>query len=231
MAAETTENPLTAAGLPVPMLMGSASFSRKIVLKEMGVPFHKVVYPIDEKALGDRSSSSPEELVQLLAQAKMDHLFSQLPTDPIIVNSEQKEWVAMTADQVVTCDGTILEKPESVEEAKAFNKMYMFKASPATVGSCVFRHYPSGVQVSGIDIATIHYKQVDEEQAEKAANEMIDNFIEQGEPILSCAGAIMIEHPLTKQHLLRIDGTEDSVMGLSKALVLKLFKELAEKIK
>ena len=40
----------------------------------------------------------------------------------------------------------------------------------------------------------------------------------------------MIEHPLVKEHVERIDGTEDSVMGLSKALVEQLMEELSQKL-
>ena len=40
----------------------------------------------------------------------------------------------------------------------------------------------------------------------------------------------MIEHPLTRQHIDRIDGTEDSVMGLSKDLVTRLLGELRQKL-
>jgi len=41
----------------------------------------------------------------------------------------------------------------------------------------------------------------------------------------------MVEHPLVKQYITGIDGTEDSVMGLSKELVLKLLNELADQIR
>ena len=48
-----------------------------------------------------------------------------------------------------------------------------------------------------------------------------------GEPVLSCAGGLMVEHPAVKEYITGMDGTEDSVMGLSKALVLRLLDELA----
>ena len=40
----------------------------------------------------------------------------------------------------------------------------------------------------------------------------------------------MVEHALVKQHIERIDGTEDSVMGLSKDLVWKLLDEMRVKL-
>lgn len=239
-------NPLARWGLPEPLLLGSASFTRKLILKEMGVPYSKFIRPIDEKALGNRSENSPPvELVLLLANAKMDRLVQELsslssgviPNDlperkkmPIDDDNDydQKGWVVLTGDQVVTCGGKILEKPESIEEAKDFVTGYA-TSPPSTVGSCVLYHHPSGIRVSGVDTATIYFKS-DTLGVIDAASTLIDTLVEQGEPVMSCAGGIMIEHPLVRNHVDHIDGTEDSVMGLSKDLVLRLLKELAEKV-
>lgn len=220
------DDPLEQLGLPTPLLLGSASFTRKLILKEMGVNFHKLVRPIDEKALGDRSQDTPANLVSTLGTAKMDHLVNEILAGNCqddLPSADQTEWVVLTGDQVVTCEGDILEKPKSVSEAKAFVSKYG-KSAPSTVGSCVITHLPSKIQVSGVDTATIHFS------PNTPANELVDKLIEEGQPILSCAGGLMVEHPLVKEHIERIDGTEDSVMGLSKDLVLRLLHELAEKV-
>jgi septum formation protein len=226
------EDPLAHFGLPQPLLLGSASFTRKLILKEMNVNFVKVVRPIDEKSLGDRCQDAPKDLVLKLAKAKMDHLVQEiqagncqddLPTSNN--NNNNEEWIVLTGDQVVvTCQGHILEKPESIDEAKAFVDSYG-QSPPATVGSCVLTHLPSGIQVSGVDTATIHFRPT------VATADLIDNLLKDNAPVLSCAGGLMIEHPLVREHIERIDGTEDSVMGLSKALVLRLFQELSEQLK
>eukprot|EP00531_Pseudo-nitzschia_arenysensis_P008419 CAMPEP_0116143566 /NCGR_PEP_ID=MMETSP0329-20121206/15520_1 /TAXON_ID=697910 /ORGANISM="Pseudo-nitzschia arenysensis, Strain B593" /LENGTH=232 /DNA_ID=CAMNT_0003638897 /DNA_START=295 /DNA_END=993 /DNA_ORIENTATION=+ len=226
-----TTNPLSSLGLPEPLLLGSASFTRKLILKEMSVPFSKFVRPIDEKALGDRSENAPpRELVLLLANAKMDRLVQELKEnspDDLPGEMSSKGWVVLTGDQVVTCGGKILEKPESVEEAKEFVEGYA-KSPPSTVGSVVLYHHPSGIRVDGVDTATIHFNP--ETLGGGGSATLIDSLIEQGEPVMSCAGGLMIEHPLTQHHVDRIDGTEDSVMGLSKDLVSRLLQELAEKL-
>lgn len=224
-----SSDPLADVGLPAPVLLGSASYTRKLILKEMGVKFHKLVRPIDEKSLGDRSKDAPPDLVLALGKAKMDHLVHEIKAGnckddmPEANDSGTQEWVVLTGDQVVTCNGQILEKPESVEEAREFVASYA-KNPPATVGSCVLTHLPSGIQVSGVDTATIYFKPT-------IPADLVDKLIELDEPIMSCAGGLMIEHPLTKEHLDRIDGTEDSVMGLSKDLVMRLLGELSEKVK
>jgi septum formation protein len=221
-------DPLHELGLPRPLLLGSASFTRKQILKEMGVDFHKVVRPIDERDVGDRSQDSPVDLVLNIAQAKMDHLIQEIKGGrcdlPDRGFGNTKGWVVLTGDQVVTCNGAILEKPESVEEAKEFVGRYG-QNPPSTVGSCVLAHLPSGIQVSGVDSATIYFS------PHLPADDLIERLLlEDDAPIMSCAGGLMIEHPFVKEYIDRIDGTEDSVMGLSKDLVWRLLKELSEKL-
>lgn len=227
-------DPLATYGFPQPLLLGSASFTRKLILKEMNVNYHIVVRAIDEQGIGDRSKDAPADLVRTLAQAKMDHLVREiqagncrddLPTnaDTDDTNTRIKSWIVLTGDQVVTCNGEILEKPESIEQARDFVARYAHHP-PSTVGSCVLTHLPSGVTVAGVDTATIHFLKT-------IPADLIDRLVQDDAPVLSCAGGLMVEHPLVKEYIQGIDGTEDSVMGLSKDLVLQLLKELSEKLK
>jgi septum formation protein len=227
MASSSSDDPKEGFGLPRPLILGSASFTRKLILKEMGIAFHIVVRPIDEKSLGDRTNNSkPEELVLELAHAKMNHLINEIQAgrchDDFPESLRGKDCVVMTGDQVVVCNGRILEKPESIDEAKSFVAMYATHP-PSTVGSVVLRHLPSQITVSGVDIATIHFK-------EDIPDDLVDKLLEDDAPLLSCAGGLMVEHELVKASIDHIDGTEDSVMGLSKALLTKLLQELALKL-
>lgn len=196
----------------------------------MGIDFQVIKRPIDEKSLGDRTTFNPEELVLTIAKAKMDHLINEIVTgrcDDELPRRESSDsttgWLVLTGDQVVTCGGSILEKPESVQEAKDFVNRYAL-TPPSTVGSCVITHIPSGIQVAGVDTATIYFQQT------MNADDLIDRLLESDEPVLSCAGGLMVEHPFVRENLERIDGTEDSVMGLSKSLVLNLLEELSRKL-
>lgn len=216
----------------------------------MGIEYILKVRPIDEKGIGDRSiGSDPKLLVSTLAKAKGDYLIQGL-LDPKITNGntisimedenihsdgilhekfdlsfykEGDECIVLTADQVVTHANSILEKPNDITEAKSFVERYA-DSPPATVGAVVLTHLPSMIQVSGVDTATIHFK-----ESIKACD-LIERLLEEDAPILDCAGGLMVEHPLVKEHISRIDGTEDSVMGLSKDLVLSLLKSLKEKL-
>ena len=224
-------------GLPHPLILGSASFTRKLILKQMGIDYHILVRPIDEKEVGYRDTDSPEALVQAVAQAKMNHLIQEIisgncdqdlpPLQDNDNDTNGTEWIVFTADQVVTCEGRILEKPESITQAKEFVTQYG-KHPCSTVGCVVMTHLPSRTSISGIHTATVHFLPT---LTPEVASTMIDTLIEQNEPILSCAGGLMIEHPLTQQYVDRIEGNMDSVMGLCPETVRRLLLGLRASIR
>jgi septum formation protein len=49
----------------------------------------------------------------------------------------------------------------------------------------------------------------------------VDELLKQGD-CMYCAGGLMVEHPLVVPHITRMEGTQDSIMGLSKLLVMRL---------
>ena len=188
---------------------------------------------IDEKIFGDRNTDTPEILVHTVAHAKMNHLFQEMILGncdndlPPHNSKENAEWILLTADQVVTCQGRILEKPENSTQAKEFVTQYG-KHPCSTVGCVVLSHYPSRTTISGIHTATIHFLPT---LTEQVASDMIDTLMENNEPILSCAGGLMIEHPLTQQYVDRIEGNMDSVMGLCPETVRRLLRGLQASIR
>jgi len=84
------------------------------------------------------------------------------------------------------------------------------------------------VQVSGVDSATIFFRPSIAAHSKK--DHLVDLLLQEGAPVMDCAGGLMVEHPLVQAHLERIDGTQDSVMGLSKDLVMRLLQEMKEKL-
>lgn len=217
-------------GFPRPLILGSASFTRKLILREMGVEYSTLVRPIDEGRVGNRDTDAPSDLVRHVARAKMDHLVSAITTaqcEEDLPEKGREDWVVLTADQVVTCHGKILEKPTNISQAKAFVQQYGLHPC-ATVGCVVLTHVPSLLTVSGLHTATIHFKNT--LTGENAAK-LVDDLVKDGAPLLQCAGGLMIEHPFTQQFVDHVDGTEDSVMGLSKDTVLQLLQELRCKLK
>jgi septum formation protein len=217
-------------GLPQPLVLGSASFTRELILQEMGIDFVIAVRPIDERDLGDRTNDAPDDLVQLIANAKMDHLVSEIAAgrcaDVMVPGKiDSSECIVLTADQVVTCNGRILEKPDNVDQAKEFAAQYGLSPC-STVGAVVLEHWPSRIRVGGVHTATVHF----DRRLCHEAGAVVDQLVEAAAPILSCAGGLMIEHPITRSYVTRMDGGEDSIMGLCKETVRTLLAEMRTKL-
>ena len=131
----------TRLAAPPAFILGSSSASRLALLEATGVSDLTVMAPdIDEKALGDRATAVPANLVRRIALAKADALVERLAGGESKGDDEMGEAeggeaeggeaprgrgvVLLTGDQVVTYDGAIREKPVSEEEAHAFIASY-----------------------------------------------------------------------------------------------------------
>lgn len=165
---------------------------------------------IDERSLGDRAKDA-EQLVHLLAQAKADALLSSL-------KHSEKRQLLLTADQVVTYKGTIREKPGDLKEARTFLLSYA-GGSCSTVGALCLHDPATDLRVSGTQLATIHFKA-------ELGDEDVLNQLAADKSLLNCAGALMVEHPTIQKYVERIEGDQDSVMGLSTVLLKQLFDRL-----
>jgi septum formation protein len=198
------------------LILGSASRSRRAIMDELaqryGFSYEVATADIDEKAI---RCPLPGELVVTLAHAKARAIISRLqlqapPPEPL-------SGFLVTCDQVVVHEGRILEKPESEAEAREFITGYA-RAHASTVGSVVVTDLRTGATFEGVDTAHIHIAPL--------PVDAVDALIAEGE-VFWCAGGLMIEHPQVAPHITRIEGTEDSVMGLSARLLAELLARAA----
>lgn len=118
----------------------------------------------------------------------------------------------ITADQIVLYRTNVREKPENLSEATEFLSSYSNDAV-STVSAIVVTHLPSGVQESGVDIATVYWKNIPEE--------VVARVVERGE-VLQSAGGFKVEDPDLNPLVKGIDRPVDSVMGFPVDLVKKL---------
>eukprot|EP00884_Botryococcus_braunii_P012140 jgi/Botrbrau1/20927/Bobra.0135s0058.1 len=192
------------------VILGSASFGRREIMdqiaKEYAFKYRQMQADIDEQAVGDRSSH-PETLVTLLAQAKADALKARLP---------ESSGVLITCDQVVVCNGRILEKPADPDEARHFIESYsVFPAS--TVSSVLVTDLQTGKSRGGVDVTKIFFDPI--------PADVVEQLLQDGS-VYKCAGGLMIEHPLVAPLVRSLEGTIDSVQGLPRHLLLRLIAEL-----
>lgn len=96
-------------------------------------------------------ATKASELVLLLANAKADAIINsnKIPTN-------MTHEILLTADQVVTYDNNILEKPKDIEEARKFIEGYGLLPC-STVGSIVLTDLNTNQRVEGVDICTIYF--------------------------------------------------------------------------
>jgi predicted house-cleaning NTP pyrophosphatase (Maf/HAM1 superfamily) len=128
--------------------LGSGSSTRQALMRQLveehGILFGgKVSADIDEKAI---RRSDPRELVLALAHAKADAILSG--------DGGLTHGYLITCDQVVVHQGSILEKPESEEEARKMIAGYS-RAPASTVGSTVVTRVETGDRVEHVDVATV----------------------------------------------------------------------------
>lgn len=186
------------------IILGSSSEGRKLIMEELGLSFAILAPDIDEKAI---RRDTPEELVMAIAEAKAEALVSKVKESAIII----------TSDQVVLCQGEILEKPRSKDEAREFFGKYV-KLPAETIGAVVVTNTTTGKRVKGIQKAKIYFKPL--------PKDVIERHIESGKALRG-AGGFQIHDGELKNYIDRIEGTFDSATGLSKELVLSLIKEVS----
>lgn len=68
-----------------------------------------------------------------------------------------------------------------------------------------------------METATLHFSTI--------PDSVVADLLEEGK-VFHCAGGIMVENPLMRPYITAIEGSEDTVKGLSKALVQSLLDKL-----
>ena len=182
------------------IILGSKSKSRSKILEEMGIEFGVMSADIDEKAI---RLEDPKELVLALAKAKAEALKGRIAEPALLI----------TSDQVVVCQGRILEKPETAAEARAFLEGYNLYPAE-TVTSVVVTNLETGKQVETVDVVKVFFKSFSDIE--------IDALIAEGD-LFHYAGGF--NEQWTK-HIEKIEGARDSVKGLPKDLTRQLMNEV-----
>jgi septum formation protein len=233
--------PVMEPGTLPPLVLASKSPTRQLILREMGFSFLCIPADIDEKAIGDRLRDKPEELVLEIGRAKAAKVLAELEKQQQQQQEEEEEeeggvgggqqgqrqsplpplplepgTLLLAGDQVVVYDGAIREKPTDAAQAREFIRSYA-RLPCATVGSCVVVDPRTGRRAEGVDATSVAFSAI--------PDDVVDRLVEEGD-VLHCAGGLMIEHPLVQPYIVSVDGSIDSVMGLSKALVQRLVAEV-----
>ena len=190
------------------IILGSKSEGRKKILESMGYKFEIMDPNIDEKVIRERS---PQALTLKIALAKSEALLPKITGEEVLL---------ITADQVVVYRGEVREKP--IDRAEAIKFLTGYNYYPAqTVTSVVVTYTPTGLKVMAIDSAMIYFNEM--------PKEVIERYVETGDAY-NHAGAFWDEHELLAPYVRAIDGEEESIVGLPKAMILMLMDNILNEI-
>ncbi|WP_206485573.1 nucleoside triphosphate pyrophosphatase [Thalassotalea sp. G2M2-11] len=151
------------------IVLGSTSPFRKSLLEKLNIAFECAKPNIDETPLPDET---PQVLVERLAKSKAQ----------VAANGTQNALV-IGSDQVATCDGEILGKPHTKENAIKQLKKFSGKCVTFYTGLCVFNSQTSET-TSLVEPFNVYFKTLNEQD--------IINYIDAELP-LNCAGSFKSE--------------------------------------
>ena len=208
----TVPHPGAAALAAAPrVILGTASSGRRAVFDRLAAAhaftFVVVSADIDEKAV---RRPAPADLVRALAVAKAAALVQRVPAGAGLL---------VTADQVVTHQGAVREKPVDAAQAASFLAAYGRGPPPETVSAVAVTDLASRRCAAGVAVARVTIAPpLSDAEVEAAASHP---------DVLYCAGGLMIEQPHLAGRVAIGPGDVDSVMGLPVDLLFELAASVA----
>jgi septum formation protein len=172
------------------LILGSSSTRRAEILTNAGVPFSVLSSAVDETPFPHEEASA---LVLRLANAKAE-LAAARAVGPAMV---------IGADTTVVCDGKILNKPQSIEEAREMLQMLSGRTHSVLTGVALIR-LPDNQRRQFTESTLVEFRQISEGELSSylATNESFDK-----------AGAYAIQGHAGR-FIPRIEGCYFNVVGL-----------------
>lgn len=182
------------------IILASKSPRRKEILENLGFKFEIITADTDESS----DVTEPESLVQILAVRKGQAVLNIEP---------EKDTLIISCDTVVACDGRILGKPHSKEEAKEMLRSLSGRSHTVLSGLALFYN---GKTISGADKTEVYFANMPES--------FIESYVASGDP-MDKAGSYAVQGR-TSLYIDKIDGCYFNVVGLPVRLLAKLIKQL-----
>jgi septum formation protein len=179
------------------LVLASASPRRAQILTALRIPFRVVVSNVDE-TIGpeEDGAGAAERLARKKAEA--------------VAGSE--ELPVLAADTVVVCEGQVLGKPASSEDAVRMLRMLSARRHEVITGVCLVTR---GAVRSGIERTSVSFASMTDEQ--------VAWYVATGEP-MDKAGAYHVDG-IGSAFIASLSGSPSNVAGLPVRLVLRLARE------
>ncbi|MBF6058520.1 MULTISPECIES: Maf family protein [Thiomicrorhabdus] len=152
-----------------PVILGSSSAFRKLLLEKLHFPFTQATPDIDETPL---ASETPQKMVTRLAQRKAEALAEQYP-----------DHILITSDQCAVLDDKPLGKPHTFENA--FRQLSSFSGRTVRFYTSLHvRNTRTNRDYQALDITEVEFRDL--------ADDVIRRYLEIETP-LNCAGSFKSE--------------------------------------
>jgi septum formation protein len=183
------------------IILASGSKPRKIMMDALGFSCEVIPADINEKAIRDENL---ELRAEKIARAKAEKV------------AKEHEGIIISADTFGACGGRILEKPQSLDEARSMLKLQANKICTAYTGFCYID------KANNIDYSKTA---VTKYRIRKLSDSEINNFVENN-PVLEWSAAFS---PAYTYQLGFIEKAEGSLTGLTHGLPIELLIPCLEK--
>lgn len=179
------------------LVLASASPRRARILTDLGIPFRTVISHVEEVLL---PGEDPGAGAERLARAKAEEV------------ARAERLPVLAADTVVVCEGRVLGKPASPEQAREMLRLLSARPHQVLTGVCLVS---DGQVRSGLESTSVTFAAMSEAE--------VDWYVRSGEP-LDKAGAYHIDGR-GALFVTSVSGSPSNVAGLPVRLVLRLARE------
>ena len=196
------------------IILASASPRRRELLTQIGLDFDVVVSETEEKITSTEPAKVVEELSAQKAEAVWGWMHLQTDADSLEKIAATQDYIVIGADTVVACDGKILGKPGTVENAVAMLRMLQGREHEVYTGVTILSS-KNGEQrkLTFHEKTAVHFSPMSEEE--------IREYVATGDP-MDKAGAYGIQG-FCARYIRGIEGDYNNVVGLP---VGRVYQEL-----
>jgi septum formation protein len=189
------------------LILASGSTTRRALLEAAGIDIEVHPADVDEAALRDSllaadATVSHESIAQALADAKAKAVSAQHP-----------EALIIGADQVLSFEGRLFEKPKSIDEAR--KQLLALRGRTHALRSATALADNGKVTWRNVETAVLTFRDFSEAALDRYLSRV-------GDVVLTSVGAYQIEGPAV-QLFEDVDGDHSTILGLP---LLPLLKEL-----
>jgi septum formation protein len=181
-----------------PLILASRSPRRRELLAEAGYRF-QVVPPLNDSEPEPTPGADPADYVAQLAEAKARDVAKQIGSGLILA-----------CDTVAECDGRILGKPETADDARRMLELLSGREHRVLTGVCLW-NAPSGKPSTRVTVTTLRMDELTPEQLA----EYVESHLWEGK-----AGGFGYQDRLGWIHI--FEGSPSNVVGLPLELLAEM---------